>query len=603
MALNLGFVYNESDPQTIENESTNERINEERETWGKSIHFLMSCIAMSVGLGNVWRFPFSAYENGGGAFLLPYIIILFLVGRPVYFLEMCLGQFARKSSLKTFELFCPILKGVGFGQLFVCLCGASYYGSLLVLAIFYLAHSFSANLPWAECAPEWIDNGTICIPSKSRNVSGSITNFKSSAELWFEKEVLKEKTQIDDGIGLPDWKLSLFLFLTWLITFILSARGIKSSGKASYFLALFPYATLLALLIRAVTLDGSNKGVLYFLRPQWNQLLNAKVWYNAITQCFFSLNIGSSIIINFSSFNSFRQNIYRDALIVTSLDTFTSLMSGITIFAILGNLANELGVEVTQVVSSGGTRLAFVSYPDAIAKFESVPWLFAILFFLTLYVLGIGCLVSGQTAINTVISDFLPHLTKWHISLITTSFAFLVGLPYLTPGGQFVLTLVDHFGVTFLFFILTTVEVVVVIWWYGLDNFCNDVEFMLERKLGIYWKSCWGLFTPCVLIAVMAYFLSTLQKLKNGAHEFPDYVLAIGWCLFAFGFCQLFVWWAVFIFKNRDLGFTKAIALSISCENWKPGNVKICEKWVAFKMEKQKEENRNGWFSFRKKGK
>lgn len=74
--------------------------NEDRATWGNGLEFLMSCIAMSIGLGNVWRFPFTAYENGGGVFLIPYIIVLFLVGKPFYYLEMIIGQFCSRSSVK-----------------------------------------------------------------------------------------------------------------------------------------------------------------------------------------------------------------------------------------------------------------------------------------------------------------------------------------------------------------------------------------------------------------------------------------------------------------------------------------------------------------------
>lgn len=82
----------------------------EREQWGKGIEFLMSCIAMSVGLGNVWRFPFVALQNGGGAFLIPYLVVLLLVGRPIYYLEMCIGQFSSRGSVKVYD-FAPALRG------------------------------------------------------------------------------------------------------------------------------------------------------------------------------------------------------------------------------------------------------------------------------------------------------------------------------------------------------------------------------------------------------------------------------------------------------------------------------------------------------------
>lgn len=97
--------------ESMDSIPTNKNDNEpERENWGKSIEFLMSCIAMSVGLGNVWRFPFTALENGGGAFLLPYIVVLFIIGRPLYYLEMVLGQFSSRNSINVFDM-APFFRG------------------------------------------------------------------------------------------------------------------------------------------------------------------------------------------------------------------------------------------------------------------------------------------------------------------------------------------------------------------------------------------------------------------------------------------------------------------------------------------------------------
>jgi solute carrier family 6 amino acid transporter-like protein 5/7/9/14 len=83
----------------------------DREQWDKPIEFLLSCIAMSVGLGNIWRFPFTAYENGGGAFIIPYLIVLFCIGKPMYFLEMAVGQFSSRGQVKIWKM-APIFKGI-----------------------------------------------------------------------------------------------------------------------------------------------------------------------------------------------------------------------------------------------------------------------------------------------------------------------------------------------------------------------------------------------------------------------------------------------------------------------------------------------------------
>jgi len=87
-----------------------------RENWGSSLEFLMSCIALSVGLGNVWRFPFTALENGGGAFLIPYLIVLFVVGKPIYYMEMLLGQFSSRGIVQVFD-FAPLMRGKAIKKL------------------------------------------------------------------------------------------------------------------------------------------------------------------------------------------------------------------------------------------------------------------------------------------------------------------------------------------------------------------------------------------------------------------------------------------------------------------------------------------------------
>lgn len=125
------------------------------------------------------------------------------------------------------------------------------------------------------------------------------------------KEVLREKNNIDDGIGVPDWRLTITLFVSWLTVFLVLIRGIQSSGKAAYFLAIFPYAVLIVLLVRAVTLDGSAAGILYFITPTWEKLLTPMIWYHAVGQCFLSLTVCFGAVVMFASHNKFHHNLYR----------------------------------------------------------------------------------------------------------------------------------------------------------------------------------------------------------------------------------------------------------------------------------------------------
>ncbi|XP_060521730.1 sodium-dependent nutrient amino acid transporter 1-like [Cylas formicarius] len=588
-------------------ESPSDLPEKKRAQWGNGLEFLMSCIAMSVGLGNIWRFPFTAKENGGGAFLIPYIIVLTVIGRPLYYMEMSLGQFSSRGNVKMYEKLSPVLKGIGYGQLIGTICVATYYCCLMAITLIYLINSFTSDLPWTSCLDSWNDYlnevQADCIPSvpDPNHPVGRWSRNISSSELWFRREVLKSKDDISDGIGAPDWRLTLALLGSWAITFIVSMRGVKSSGKFSYFLALFPYVIMITLLIRASTLEGAGDGMMYFIETEWSKLLEADVWYAAVTQCFFSLNVGFGSIIMYSSYNAFDHNINRDALVVTTLDTFTSLLAGSTIFGILGNLAKELDVHPSQVVSSGGTGLAFISYPEAIAKFNKVPWLFAILFFFMLFVLGVGSLVALQSCVNTVVKDAFPKVKAWIISAGSASAMFLIGLLYVTPGGQYVLDLVDHFGGTFIIFVFAILEVTAVVYLYGLDNFCTDIEFMSKSKVGPYWRICWGLITPVLLIVIFVYFVATLQPLKYGdGLLYPTSLTAFGWSILGIGVLQMFFWVGYYLCSNREYPGAQVFARTFSTETWGPDDADNYDEWKKFKHQKKLNKAKTGnWLTRR----
>lgn len=212
---------------------------------------------------------------------------------------------------------------------------------------------------------------------------------------------------------------------------------------------------------------------------------------------------------------------FRDVTIVTTLDTFTSLLSGIIIFGILGNLAYEKGTSDIQSVVKGGAGLAFISYPEAIAKFKTVPQVFSCLFFIMLFVLGIGSIVGMSGSIITVIRDEFVHLKKRYVVCGTTLIGFLIGLIYITPGGQFLLNLVDFYGASFVAFFLAIAELVAVAWIYGTKRFCQDVDFMLGIKTGVLWRICWSFVTPVLMICILVYTILTLKPLTYNDNTYP----------------------------------------------------------------------------------
>lgn len=567
----------------VENGSTTVIVEEKstRAQWTNKMEFLMSCVAFSVGLGNVWRFPYTAYQNGGGAFLVPYVIVLFIVGKPIYYMEMILGQFSSRSCIKIWSI-SPLFRGIGYGLTISVFSVVTYYCSLMALTLYYLSASFQSVLPWAYCWEEWKDICFDSAPTANNETVTNISSKSSSADLYFRKVVLNE-IGLEEGLGLPSWQLVLALFVSWAFVFVVLSNGVKSSGKAAYFLAIFPYVSIITLLIRAVTLEGAVDGIIFLFEPTWEKILDPSVWYAAVTQSFFSLGVCFGAVVMYSSYNRFDHNILRDCTVVTSMDLGTSLIAGTTIFGILGNLAHESDKDINNVVRAG-TGLAFISYPEALAKFTVVPQLFAVLFFLMLFILGIGTSVAFTAVIDSVIKDRFPHIPDWKVAGAVCSAGFLVGIVYCTSGGQCILNLVDYFGGTFIIVFLASFELVAVSWIYGVDNFLDDAEFMLGNRPSFYWRFCWYFLTPLTLLSILIYFLCELKPITYNNEYYPTSAYVAGWLLLGLGVIQLPIWMFVSKFKNKDKSYLDMLKPN---PDWGPKDPTKYKEWKEFKDSKR----------------
>uniref|UniRef100_A0A8B9M797 Transporter n=1 Tax=Accipiter nisus TaxID=211598 RepID=A0A8B9M797_9AVES len=140
----------------------------DRETWGKKIDFLLSVIGFAVDLANVWRFPYLCYKNGGGAFLIPYILFLIIAGMPLFYMELALGQYNREGAATVWKI-CPVFKGVGYAVILIALYVGFYYNVIIAWSLYYLFSSFTFELPWTNCDNSW--NSPNCTDPKLFNAS------------------------------------------------------------------------------------------------------------------------------------------------------------------------------------------------------------------------------------------------------------------------------------------------------------------------------------------------------------------------------------------------------------------------------------------------
>jgi len=562
----------------------------ERQQWTNPLEFLLSCVAMSVGLGNIWRFPFVAYQNGGGAFLIPYLIVLLLVSRPLFFLEVGLGQFCSRGSISVWDM-APGFRGLGYGMLLICSCLVSYYCYLIALCIYYLAVSFTqSSLPWTYCSPQFTDINTVCVDSNTnKSALANGTDTISAAEQYYI-QVRHGKSDITDGLGVPDPTLAGCLLICWLLLYYTLRNGVKSAGRVAYFTATFPYIVLIIMLVKGLTLDGATNGLIHFFKPEFYQtdefgnesfiLLDPKVWYAAVTQAFFSLSIGMGINISYSSYNRFRQKTYRDALIVSIVDSFTSILAGTVIFTILGHMSHQLNKPIKETVAtSGGPSLVFIAYPQVLATFEVVPQIFSILFYTMFLTLGIGSATGLISGVVTVISDAFPKFQTKTITKVSCLIGFCLGLMYVTEGGMTILDLVDTYT-NLLILILATIEVIVIGWVYGTCRIMRDFEFMLNTTLGIYWKFCWGIFCPILLAIILGYDL-TQSKEKDGI---PLAIQGLGMAIAVVGFLLVLLPLIVSVVRTigKDKKLTGIYTSFQSSEDWGPKQLQDKLEWSKY---------------------
>ena len=182
-----------------------------RAEWSNKVEFILSVIGYAVGLGNIWRFPYLAYKHGGGSFLLPYFIMLFSTGLPLFFMELALGQYAGQGPTKIFGKLAPAFKGLGFAMLLVAFLVSIYYNMIIAWSMYYLTQSFTSVLPWSH-------NGTNSTNFFYRNLLGIDNETVDEAE-WF---------------GEVKWHLVASLFLAWTLICICLIKGVNSVGKAVY---------------------------------------------------------------------------------------------------------------------------------------------------------------------------------------------------------------------------------------------------------------------------------------------------------------------------------------------------------------------------------
>uniref|UniRef100_A0A336MFN3 Transporter n=1 Tax=Culicoides sonorensis TaxID=179676 RepID=A0A336MFN3_CULSO len=506
-----------------------------RQHWENKMHFVLACIGYSVGLGNVWRFPYLCYKSGGGIFLIPYFIILFICGIPMLFLELAVGQYTGRGPIGALGQICPLFKGTGLASVVISFFMSTYYSVIIAYAIYYFFTSFKPELPWIECSPRWSTPDCWNPTMVQSNISKPFMS-RAPTEEFFENKVLK----ISDGIEFPGgmrWELVACLVCAWILVYFAIWKSIKSSTKARYLTATLPFVLIVVFLGRALTLEGADIGLKFFFKPNWSLLKNSNVWINAASQVFNSIGITFGSMISFASYNKYNNNMLHDTLAVSFVNAVTCLLVGIFAFATLGNIALEQTTSVENVVSDG-PGLIFVVYTQALAKMPA-PQMWAVMFFFMLLCLGLNSQFAIVEVVVTSIQDAFPNWIKrklvYHelLVLILCSIAFFFGLPNIIQSGMYYFQLVDHYAASVTIIFLAFFEVVAVSWIYGVDRLSKSIKQMTGRNPSLYFRSCWLIFVPVSLLALFAFSIYNYEHITyhNGKYEYPGWAHGLGWSI------------------------------------------------------------------------
>uniref|UniRef100_G1U6T3 Transporter n=1 Tax=Oryctolagus cuniculus TaxID=9986 RepID=G1U6T3_RABIT len=477
--------------ETIEKEEASTR-----PKWDNKAQYMLTCVGFCVGLGNVWRFPYLCQSHGGGAFMIPFLILLVLEGIPLLYLEFAIGQRLRKGSVGVWSAVHPTLKGVG------------------------------RPLP-----------GHL----------GGVGSFDLKRLQLLQLIVPQQR--IRRFVSLP----LMCLIRSWARPGLaaLSPPRLPTPSQAVYVTSTLPYLVLTIFLIRGLTLKGAAAGIAFLFTPNVTELANPVTWLDAGAQVFYSFSLAFGGLISFSSYNSVHNNCEMDSLIISVINGFTSVYAATVIYSIIGfratqryddcfstniltlinafdlpegNVTQENFAEMQRwcnatdpaayaqltfqtcdmnsFLSEGveGTGLAFIVFTEAITKMP-VSQLWSVLFFLMLFCLGLSSMFGNMEGVVVPLQDLKLIPAKFPKELLT-------GLICLGPTSwAFIFTYAGSIPLVIIAFCESdTVPA-------SASRFNKDIEFMIGHKPNIFWQVMWRVVSPLIMLVIfLFYFVVEVSK-------------------------------------------------------------------------------------------
>ncbi len=464
----------------------------EKTYWPSRVSFVLAAMGSAIGLGNVWRFPYVCYENGGGAFIIPYLVALFTAGIPLMVLEMGLGHRMGASSPLAFAKTGPRKEWLGWLAVGVGFMIVSYYTVIMGWSVDYLGFSFKTS---------WGENTADFFYSRFLNHSNNLG------------DVFSINRTILVGLALS-W--AMIIFSIW--------KGAQTVGKVVYLTVPLPWICLVIFVIKGLTLPGAEDGIAYYLTPNFSRLLDTKVWLAAYSQVFFSLSIGFGVMIAYASFLPEKSDIVNNAFIVALADAGTAFLGGFAVFSTLGYYAHNLGVGVNEVLKSG-IGLAFITYPSIINMLGKAAPFFGVVFFLMLITLAID---SAFSLVEAVAAGFMDKFgaKRLKVNLSVGLFAFLIGLIFTSRAGLNWLDILDYFMNSFGLAVVGLLECIIIGYFCGPRIIREHVNSISEFSIGKWWDLMIRIVVPIILL--MLILKEAISRIAKAYGDYPRWAEFIG---------------------------------------------------------------------------
>lgn len=478
---------------------------EKRDAWNSRFTFIMAAVASAVGLGNLWRFPGIVYQNGGGAFLIPYFVALVTAGIPLLAMEISIGKKFQLGAPMALKKMNPKFEWIGWLGVGTASCITSYYSVVLAWVVYYVYLAFKS--PWIH---------------------------KNATDI-FLKDTLHVSSGMFDIVGI-NWLMFTALIVGWFVIWLCIRKGVDSVSKVLNYVVTVPLFLLIVMIGRAITLPGAMQGLYYYLVPDWSKLLDPSVWAAAYGQVFFSLSILFSIMVAYGSYLKKDAPVTSDSIIIALADALVSFLAGLASFGTLGYLSHVTNTPISEM-SYSGVMFAFVTYPTAIAAMPGgtlAVKAFSLIFFVILFLLALGSVFSIVLAVATSFKDKFGT-SKAKTTLFFSIVGCVIAMLYVTDAGLYWVDVVDHFMNDFNLIMIGLIETVALGWFYGADKVLEIVNEGCNFKYGKSWIFCIKFLCPIVFAIITVSYLYVNIKTPYGGYPLSNLMIA-GWGFIAVTF-------------------------------------------------------------------